>query len=117
MKKHENQVAVVTGGGQGIGRAITTRLAEGGAAVCILEINADQAEKTCENLSAAGQNVIYRLADVTDYDETEKAIRDAEAELGNINLLVTFTRRIVKNSRPSASSPSSWTGTMPGCSS
>ena len=78
----------MTGGGQGIGRAIATRLAEGGAAICILEINTDQAKKTCETLSAAGHKVIYRLADVTNYDDTEKAIRDAEAELGNINLLV-----------------------------
>lgn len=88
MKKHENQVALVTGGAQGIGRAIATRLAEGGAAVCIIEIDVEHAQKTCETLAAEGHKVLFKQADVTNYQETEAAIREAESELGEFNLLV-----------------------------
>lgn len=88
MKKHENQVAIVTGGSIGIGRAIATRLAEGDAAVCVVDIAEELAQKTCKDLSDAGHKVLFKYADVTNFEQTQAAIREAEAELGAVNLLV-----------------------------
>ena len=85
MKK----VALITGSSRGIGAACAEALAEAGYAVCINCIErVDKAAALCESLRARGHEAIWRQADVADMDAVRQMVRDTEAELGPITLLV-----------------------------
>ena len=89
MSKTEfgGQVAVVTGGAEGIGFATSKLLAERGARVCILDVNETAMEDARERLSTVGAVSAY-LADVTD-EASILAARDAVlAEHGQVDALV-----------------------------
>jgi NAD(P)-dependent dehydrogenase (short-subunit alcohol dehydrogenase family) len=88
MPDHSGKVAIVTGAGHGIGRAIATRLAEEGADVGILEINGEQAEETAELLRKAGHRAEAIVGDITDAAAVEAAVARFETTLGPIGLLV-----------------------------
>jgi len=79
--------AVVTGGAQGIGRAIALRFLESGAAVAIWDRDLATAQKTAQELSGRGRVVAF-AADVLNYAEIERA-RDATVkEFRRIDILV-----------------------------
>ncbi|HZP19414.1 MAG TPA: SDR family NAD(P)-dependent oxidoreductase [Bauldia sp.] len=79
--------AVVTGGAQGIGRAVVERLIGGGAAVAIWDRDQKLGEKTATELAARGK-VIACAVDVTDWASVEKA-RDATVKaIGKVDILV-----------------------------
>ncbi|HEX5327117.1 MAG TPA: SDR family oxidoreductase [Acetobacteraceae bacterium] len=83
------QVAIVTGGSRGIGRAISRRLAAYGAAVCVnYAARAAEAEAVVSGIIAAGGRAIAVQADVADSAAVEQMIARAEAELGPISILV-----------------------------
>ncbi|MFN3401622.1 MAG: SDR family NAD(P)-dependent oxidoreductase, partial [Ferrovibrio sp.] len=79
--------AVVTGGAQGIGRAVTERLLRSGASVAIWDHDAGLSQKTAAELSAHGK-VIAVLADVTSWDSIEAAAKETAGQLGGIDILV-----------------------------
>ncbi|MDB5512625.1 MAG: 3-oxoacyl-ACP reductase [Enterovirga sp.] len=79
-------VAVVTGGAQGIGRAVVERFAASGAEVEIWDLDLDLAE---EAATAVGARVSARAVDVTEYESVARAAREAEARHGPIDILVT----------------------------
>ena len=86
MKGLENKVAVVTGGGQGIGRALTLRLAAEGCKVAIFDLNPEAGEETAA--LAGGSKVKTYRVDVGDYAAVQHAVAAVEVELGPIWLLV-----------------------------
>ncbi|SDK60933.1 SDR family NAD(P)-dependent oxidoreductase [Aliiruegeria lutimaris] len=88
MTTSSKPVAIVTGGSQGIGEAITERLVQDGAAVCILDIDIERAEATAARLVDGGGTAIFRKADITDFAAVDRAIADTETTLGPIDLLV-----------------------------
>src|SRR5205807_2658022 len=79
--------AVVTGGAQGIGRAITERLLDSGAAVAIWDRDKEFAEKTAKELSNRGK-VIVVACDVTNLKDVERARDDTVKAFGGIDILV-----------------------------
>jgi 2-dehydro-3-deoxy-L-rhamnonate dehydrogenase (NAD+) len=79
--------AVVTGGAQGIGRAITERFLESGAAVAIWDRDKALAEKTAAELAGRGKLVAV-ACDVTDLKDVERARDDTVRALGRIDILV-----------------------------
>ena len=82
------QVAVVTGGAQGIGFAISSLLAERGAIVCLLDIDTERAQEAAAALAKIGPGARAYEADVTKED-TLIAARDAIlADFGHIEVLV-----------------------------
>src|SRR5262244_3788718 len=79
--------AVVTGGAQGIGRAIVERFLESGAAVAIWDRDVDLAKKTASELQNRGRTVTF-ATNVTNYSEVERARDDTVKALGRIDILV-----------------------------
>jgi 3-oxoacyl-[acyl-carrier protein] reductase len=83
------QVAVVTGGARGLGRATARLLAQRGAAVCVnYAAHPDAAEALLAEISAAGGRAIALKADVADEAAVEAMIARTEAELGPVTILV-----------------------------
>ena len=82
------RVAVVTGAGSGIGRAIALRLAEDTAKIAIWDINAAGAEETAELIRAAGGTAIAIDADCSDKAAIHAAAEQTRRELGPIAILV-----------------------------
>lgn len=82
------RVAVVTGGGSGIGRAIAIRLAEDTAKIAIWDINGEGAEETAQMIRDAGGTAIAITADCSDKAVIKTAADQTRAELGPIAILV-----------------------------
>jgi len=96
--RFEGKVGLVTGGGKGIGGAITLALAEQGADVAInFRSDADAAAETAGRVEKLGRRALLVPADVTDDAATVAMVDRVRAELGPIDLLVNnaaYTRLI-----------------------
>ncbi len=84
----EGKVAIVTGGGGGLGESICARLAASGAAVAVVERECEKAEKVAERLSSGGARCIAVEADVSDRSSVEAMARRVVEELGGADILV-----------------------------
>ena len=84
-----NRKAVITGAAQGIGKGIAECLAQEGADVVLLDINADTAGKVAADIAAAsGRRAAAVKADVTDEQQVANAMAEAAQFLGGLDLLV-----------------------------
>jgi NAD(P)-dependent dehydrogenase (short-subunit alcohol dehydrogenase family) len=88
MIKSEGKVAVVTGGGQGIGLAIAQLLASQGASVAIADLDHPLAEAAAKNLSKDGHRVMGVAVDVSKGESVRNMIDAVSRELGTVNVLV-----------------------------
>jgi NAD(P)-dependent dehydrogenase (short-subunit alcohol dehydrogenase family) len=82
------QVAIVTGGGRGIGRAMAFALAESGAAVAVVARSPDQIEETVSAIRRNGGCALALPVDVTDEAAVEGMVAAVEQQLGPVDLLV-----------------------------
>lgn len=82
------KVAVVTGGGQGIGKAICLGLAECGATVCVADLNAGAAEDMAAEAKAKGVDSLAVQVDVTDSGKVGTMVEKVLAKFGRIDILV-----------------------------
>lgn len=82
------KVAVVTGGGRGIGEATAKVLASRGVAVSIWDLNAEGAERTAETIRQSGGTALALALDVSDPAAISVASEQTRAELGPITILV-----------------------------
>jgi 2-hydroxycyclohexanecarboxyl-CoA dehydrogenase len=80
--------ALVTGAGQGIGRAIALALASEGAQVAVLDVRADGAESVRREVDALGVKGLALVADLTRRADVERAVQEALAQFGQLDLLV-----------------------------
>ncbi len=81
--KLEGRVAIVTGAGQGIGRAIAEKLREEGASVMVADKNAETAEKTAAEIGAVAQ-----VTDVSDEAQVAVLAEAAMGQFGTIDILI-----------------------------
>ena len=88
MSSLQNQVAIVTGGGTGIGGATARRLAKEGARVLIADADLGLAEANAERIHQAGGVAIAARVDVSQHDEVQGMIDRAVAEWGRLDVLV-----------------------------
>ena len=82
------QVAIVTGGGRGIGRATALELARLGADIVVAELDKAGAERTAGEVKAAGRRAVALPTDVTRRADLESMVARTLADLGKIDILV-----------------------------
>src|SRR5262245_39771054 len=82
------QVAIVTGGGRGIGRASPVALSAAGASLAVVARSADQIAETVGDIGQGGGRGVALPADVSDPQAVERMVHEVEQTLGSVDLLV-----------------------------
>ena len=82
------KVALVTGAGQGIGRATALRLAREGAAVGILDRNPQTTSETVSIIKGIGARSLGLIADVSDTEAVAEQVQTLREEFGSVDVLV-----------------------------
>ena len=90
------QVAIVTGGGRGIGRAIAQALALAGAQVAVVARTTEQLAQTVGLIEQAGDHALALSLDVTDARRVQHMVQQVETELGPVDLLVNNAGMIIQ---------------------
>lgn len=88
MDRYHGRVAVVTGGGSGIGAAIAGRLASEGAVVAVADVNEPAMSALVADIAATGRKVIGIPVDVSNEKSVSDMIDRAVAELGRLDVLI-----------------------------
>lgn len=84
----KDRVAIVTGGGSGIGRAIVLAFARRGVQVVVGDVQAEAGEEAVRAVQEAGGEVFFRRTDVSKADEVEALVRATVERYGNLDFLV-----------------------------
>ncbi|MCU0651202.1 MAG: 3-oxoacyl-[acyl-carrier-protein] reductase [Candidatus Omnitrophica bacterium] len=84
----KDKVALVTGGGRGIGREIALALAGEGADIVIWDVNPADAANTCKEIESTGRKTLADQIDVTNYENVEVGINKILDKYGKIDILV-----------------------------
>lgn len=84
----EGKVALVTGGGRGLGEAVCRVLSEAGAIVVPADVRIDLAEKVVLYVHAGGGKALALRLDVADEDQAEEAVRTTVAKFGRLDFLI-----------------------------
>lgn len=101
------RVALVTGGGRGIGEGIALELARAGAAVAVNDIHVERAQGVARKITESGGRAFATAGDVRDLDSVRAFVSEARKALGTLDILVnnagipdTFTPKPFRESEP-----------------
>ena len=84
----EDKIALVTGAGRGMGRAISLQLAEAGANIAVSDIDASTAEDTAVAVKQLGRESIVLPADMGDLQDIDRMFRQAKDAFGRIDVRI-----------------------------
>jgi len=87
------QVALVIGGGRGIGQAIALALAEAGASVVVVARSENELSETTAHITAVGGKAVSFMLDVIDQQAVEHMVKEVEQQLGPVDILINSAGR------------------------
>jgi len=87
MRRFENKVVIVTGGGGGIGEATVLRFAAEGAAVAVADVNGEAAERVADAVRATGAKAIAVVGDVSEEAEVKRMVAETVQAFGGLDVL------------------------------
>lgn len=104
--KSNKSVALVTGAGQGVGRALAIHLAKQGMIVFVNDVNSERANSVVAEIEAMAGKAFVACADVSELKPVEVMIEDIFKQYGRIDILINNAR--AEPPRPAALSPDQW---------
>lgn len=112
MPKLKDKVAVVTGAGSGIGRAIARKLAAEGAVVVLLGRRLELLRGVAEEIAGDGGRAFAKPIDITKPDQVQALAHWAESELGGVSILVNNAGSAIGPRNISFIGPADWQATI-----
>jgi len=89
VRKLEGKVALITGSGRGIGRAVALKLASEGACIVVNDLDSGPAEETVQQIRATGGGAIACIGSVTEPDFGHRLVKTALESFGGIDIIVS----------------------------
>ena len=102
------KVAIITGAGRGIGRAIAERYAQEGACVTIADVLEDEVRETAEAIRAAGGQALGLVVDVSVSADVDRMVADTVAEFGGLDILVNNAAVVASSIRHVLEADEAW---------
>ncbi|MDP9100905.1 MAG: SDR family oxidoreductase [Actinomycetota bacterium] len=105
-----DRVALVTGGGRGVGRAVAVALAEAGLAVGVTARSGDELDDTVTHITRLGGRAFGVVGDITRREDVARVVAGVEGELGPIDVCVANAGRFAASGRIWEQDPDEWWG-------
>ena len=106
------KVAIVTGAGQGIGRAIALRLAEAGADIALVDVNSDSIAGVGSEVKKLGRKALSIQADVSKFDQVQSVVQQTLEVLDQIDILINNAGIVGKTAPLTELNESDWDAVM-----